>query len=547
MSNHSDIAVKFTDENYLTKAEVAKQLHMLTVDSFWDEIVSYRVEHRVVLPFSPVRGSPYYFTSTEAILAKIRLFETRLNQFARRASNLAINQPKDTKNALFFPILKQIAVLEKTNTNDLTIKIFLSGVGADVGENRSPVRLYLDCLNYYLDRSADCPDSSFLGSALTRLLGSDELLEFYRDHDFDARAARLAYVLNPDYPYAPYQQIDSLMEPFYEWLADDTKLPAFAHAILAMFYMEYIKPFSMRNDSMAILLAKDAYAWASEDKSNAIFFAPFELLLRQDYFDCDAYREAKRSGDVTYLIFESLSRFEALLDNANRALDASRIKPIQDDFHQLSPEEEKRAEETLHEPEQMTLHFEEPKPEPAPVAPEIKETTPEPAPIPETKIETPESAVVTPQPEPEMVAPAPKPVPMEQGEEKPTPVPAPMPKVEAIPEPTSPSKEGTVPVLSSIEPSALSSEDELSKSEIKDYVRYLLETNPALNKKQASFFASHCTAGRYYTIQQYKAFAKCVYETARTSMDKLAEEGYYKKMQFKNKFVYTPCGKENKR
>ena len=101
-----------------------------------------------------------------------------------------------------------------------------------------------------------------------------------------------------------------------------------------------------------------------------------------------------------------------------------------------------------------------------------------------------------------------------------------------------------VPVIPSLTNGNVpSSKDSLSKSEIKDYIRYLLETNPNLNKKQATFLANHCTPGRFYTIQQFKDFASCVYETARTSMDKLAQEGYYEKLQFKNKFVYSPVKK----
>ncbi|MDD5884773.1 MAG: hypothetical protein PUC66_01885 [Erysipelotrichaceae bacterium] len=521
MNNHSPLAVKFTDENYLTKAEVGKQLHMLTFDSYWEEVTSYREEHRLVLPFRTISGSAYYFTATEAILAKLDLFEKHLNQFASRATNLAMEQSKETKTALFFPILKQISELEKSNTKELTIKVILSGAEADTNENHSPVRLYLQTLNYYLDRSADRPDSSFLGSALSRLYGNDDLMEFYRFKDFDNRVARLAYVLNPDYPYAPYQEIETLMDPFYDWLSTDTNLPPFAHAIIALFYMDYVKPFWERNSSMAALLAKDAYAWATKEKSNGIFYAPFELLLNPDFAESDAYRETKRTCDATYLVLEALNRFGPLLDNANRSLDAMRIKPYQDDFHQLSPEEERLAERKFSEPKQMTLP--------------LDNVTP---------IVTPESKVE--------VSPSQKPAePSSLSSSPSTPLPVSTP-LQAENEPVAPlssptvSSVNTVPVLSSIEPVTPISGEELTKSEIKDYVRYLLETNPSLNKKQASFYASHCTSGRYYTIQQYKAFTKCVYETARTSMDKLAEEGYYKKLQFKNKFVYTPSGKENK-
>ena len=70
--------------------------------------------------------------------------------------------------------------------------------------------------------------------------------------------------------------------------------------------------------------------------------------------------------------------------------------------------------------------------------------------------------------------------------------------------------------------------------------RHLLELDVRLKKGQAYFYARHCSLGMYYTIDQYKKAVKCVYETARTSMDQLAEFGYYEKKLVGKKFVYTP-------
>lgn len=114
----------------------------------------------------------------------------------------------------------------------------------------------------------------------------------------------------------------------------------------------------------------------------------------------------------------------------------------------------------------------------------------------------------------------------------------------------SPSKPPSAPLLSEEEERSylqsrgeaalIAPKGEYSDKEIKDTAKYLLETHPTLRKKQALFYASHCTLGRFYTIQDYKRFSRCVYETARTSMDHLAELGFYAKKQIKNKFVYTP-------
>lgn len=80
----------------------------------------------------------------------------------------------------------------------------------------------------------------------------------------------------------------------------------------------------------------------------------------------------------------------------------------------------------------------------------------------------------------------------------------------------------------------------LDEKDAQQIEQSLLEMNPNLKRGEAHFYARHCTIGKYYTIQQYKKSLDCAYETARTSMDRLVYEGYYRKEMVKNKFVYTP-------
>lgn len=75
---------------------------------------------------------------------------------------------------------------------------------------------------------------------------------------------------------------------------------------------------------------------------------------------------------------------------------------------------------------------------------------------------------------------------------------------------------------------------------IEETAKKLLEVYPQLKRKEAHFYAGHCTVGLKYTIEQFRQEEQTVYETARTSMDDLANRGFYKKEKLKNKFVYSP-------
>lgn len=86
-----------------------------------------------------------------------------------------------------------------------------------------------------------------------------------------------------------------------------------------------------------------------------------------------------------------------------------------------------------------------------------------------------------------------------------------------------------------------------SESDIAQLTTDLLETYPALRPAQAHFYATHCTIGRSYTIQEFKSGEGTSYETARTSMDYLASIGLYEKAKVRNKFVYRPIPQHNRK
>lgn len=84
-----------------------------------------------------------------------------------------------------------------------------------------------------------------------------------------------------------------------------------------------------------------------------------------------------------------------------------------------------------------------------------------------------------------------------------------------------------------------------SPTALEELAHKLREVYPQLKKKQAHFYAGHCQVGLHYTIEQFKECENTVYETARTSMEDLANRGFYKKMQIGKKFVYTPIPLEH--
>lgn len=503
MSQPTRVAIKYTDESYLTPSQVSKDLGLSNYDEFWALVEEYRNENRINLPFGKIHGIRFFLTLTEPIRLKINEFQAKIKDFLTLSRNLYVARGKEVKTVLLMPLLKEAAILEKSSINDLSIKMMLNSLYDNSNPNNTAVSNYCNSLNYYLDASPLEPNEDFLAGAYQRVLGQEELMDFYRFSDFDSQVKRLAYIANPDYPYAPYGMVEDLMSGFTDWIENDHSLPFFAKAVIAQYYLNYIKPFSEKNGLMSALLAKDIVA--NQTSLKEAFILPFEALLLEENVNTEPAKEARAKGDMTYLIFQAMSVFTPHIDSAINQLRSIRIDNYKEEFSTLSEEEEKIADslrnsniDETNEPKQLSLFLDETNKSDSSQAEGMADNHVE----------------------------------IVQGHQK--------EEIPSINPPENKAEEMPVRKLNNLVSDEAINTETLSKSEIKDYIRYLLETNPSLNKKQASFLANHCTPGRYYTIQQFKEHANCVYETARTSMDKLASEGYYEKLQFKNKFVYSP-------
>lgn len=247
-------------------------------------------------------------------------------------------------------------------------------------------------------------------------------------------------------------------------------------ALLSFYYIQFVRPFTDYNKEIAALFAKAVLAHHSLGEFG--MYIPLEVLLNESESEVSrVFQEVQTSSDLTYYLVFALQVVDNEFDKTLESLADYSTQVIRNDFYKLDEEPAKVIEpEPVIEPIRV---------EPAP-APVIEPVKVEPAPV-------------------------------KKEEKKPTPV------VE--------------------KPSGLAVSyipEELDEKTAQRLERHLLELDVRLKKGQAAFYARHCTLGAYYTIDQYKKSQKCVYETARTAMDKLVEYGYYEKGEFGKKYVYTP-------
>ena len=482
---NNDIAVRFTENNYATKNEVSKELKISVIDGVWDKILSYRAPFCHYLTIRSVDKNQLRVCLCPTISSNLNTVEAKLLRVINEANKLnTVNSDKQYFNqSCLVKALQNLALANMSySEEDHVRKVILGQVGDKELTN------YLSALRYIEKRYVNPINDDFLAELYSRVTGNDELTSFYRTSDLEDPNS--SAIISRVYKCAPAALIEPMMDSLFNFVEKSTISPL-CRALISLYYIQFVKPFSKYNNEIAVLFAKSVLAHHSVGE-----FAinlPLEAILNENEAELSKIsHEVQTTSDVTYYLTFALKFMDKELSKMLDSLAEYSTQIIKNDFFKLDEEPAKKEEKQDFIPLFEEEEEKKPEPDPAP-APVVEQKPVEPVKIvQEEKVEVKTSPVVA---KPAGIA------------------------VSYIPE-------------------------ELDEKTAQRLERHLLELDPRLKKGQAFFYARHCTLGMYYTIDQYKKATKCVYETARTSMDKLVEFGYYEKSPFGKKFVYTPVNRK---
>ena len=478
---NNDLAVRFTENNYSTKSEVSKELKISVIDGVWDKIQSYRSNFYHYLLVKGVGKNQLRVCLCPTVSNKVTTTENKLTRLLGEYNKL----DRVNKDAQYFEqscLVRNLQNLAVKNNLISDEEVIRQAVQGN--SNNKYFNNYLSALHYVKTRYVNAIDVDYLSYLYSKVTGNDELTYFYRDFDDDFNASVISRVYNS----APHQLIDQMMTGLFNFIEKSTLSPLTV-ALISFYYVQFVKPFKDYNEEIAILIAKSILAHTSVGEF--AIYLPLEALLNESSVElAKRFHEVQVTSDVTYILTYLYDCVDHHFDKLLDSMVENSTKIIKNDFFKLDgdhielfPEEPTPIEEE----KEVAPAVEVKKPVEAPVIKEVVvEKKPSPAPVvKEEKIEN----------KPQGLA------------------------VNYIPE-------------------------ELDEKTALRLERHLLELDLRLKKGQAYFYARHCTLGMYYTIEQYRKAVKCVYETARTSMDKLVEYGYYTKKEFGKKYVYTPVDRK---
>ena len=497
----NDLAMRFTEDKYATKNEVAKELRVLSADTFWSNILAYRSHFYHYLTVRTIEKNMLVFCGCPAINSLVNNIEMKLIRANREYGMINPNSKQYRAVNLKFnrEILKILNEAEQLGVGeDFYDSVIRHEVISAIPNNMLLVN-YLKALNYIKRSYVNPIDENFLAGLYGKLVGMDELVDFYRVSE--DRNPENRVLIDRVYTSAPVNLIEPMMNYLFNFISTST-LSASLKAIITFFYINYVKPFSKYSEEVAVLMAKAILA--HDAFGETVVDLPLEkLLLLPSEEAARVYVEVQKTADITYFVNYVFKYLGQYCDNFLDDITKSKVEELREDFYQVDE-----------------------KPQEVPI--------PEPEPVKPTRVETIDLFAASEELEPVKPAPARVAEPVPQKEEEPEEQPV-------IEQP----KKKTVKVTYIQEELAVAYIPvALDEKQAVLLEQDLLERDPELKKGEAKFYARHCTKGKKYTIAQYKKSLRCAYETARTSMDHLAELLYYRKEKIKNKYVYIPVERE---
>ena len=471
---------RFSNDRYLTMNQVSRTLGTTLIDDIWKEVLQYRNAFMSTLSLRTVERNRLKVVLTPKISDRMNQLDRRMTRIQTKINELSLSPHYDNqlKTLLNKEILKTVANSYGITFNEAIVSQLINNSISVL----TPREMFLN--DYYrgLELVVTAQWLSFdekLIAEIGRLFNAPPLNNYiYRTTEI--KTSRQIALINYIHQHVPTNQITDMVTDLIKFV-NESELPTIILSAVIIFYLDYIKPFETHSEIIAILLAKSFLA-----QRELAFLAPFinfELLLERFKENRDEiFSEVKKSSDVTYFI-------DLLINILNESLEAVENHVNQVLTHEI--EAEKHAEDPA---EEVTVE------EPSPT---------------------------------DLFAHA-----LAEEKKAAKPIPVYVPKEGAVNLP----KDETVVRVSPQEANLGISElpPQLSENDILRLERHLRESDASLSKAESFFYARHCTMGKYYTINDFKEVTGCAYETARTSMDHLANSGYYRKEKFKNKFIYTP-------
>ena len=369
----NELALRFTEETYATKAEVSKELKMSLIDNIWSNILNYRSNFNKYLSIRSIEKNQLVICFCPSISASLNALQSKLFKGYKDYSRLSLVNG-DQAYFQTASIIKALDALKREydlSVDDFYLRNLVNGDAKEIsGENRILYR-YQKSLDFVAKNFKREIDIDYLADLYSVFTENHELTSFYRTQEDNNPENKI--LIDRIYTCAPVHLIDQMMNSLFDFI-NNSPINSLCKAIATYYYVNYVRPFPLHSDEIALLLAKSVLAHYDFDEYAA--YLPLETLLYQDAnLIAKISVDVQRTNDLTYFINYMVKFMEKSYEEVNDILVRRDVNAIRKDFYRLDEEPAVEIKEEVK-----------PAPIPEPVKIVEREVIIEPAPAPAPKV-----------------------------------------------------------------------------------------------------------------------------------------------------------------
>lgn len=290
-----NLQVRFTNEKYATRQDVAKALGTNLIDPIWAQILAYRKEFAHQVRLSDFSKTQYSLCFCQLINDKV----SDINQKNFNYKNVFESVSKESldyqriMNTLLGNCLKAIAKANNKMIDDVSIGNILRHQNID--PQFAYLERYLEAFDRLDGQSLEI-NADLLADFYVTLTGNPELSEFYRTRNIEQQSNVL---IGREYFGAPIEMIESQMDSLFSFI-ERRDLPLFVRVAIVCYVFNYIKPFAKYNYEMSILLCKSMIV--NEIGESGAYLPIEKLLSEKQLVIASLAKEVQKTRDLTYVV-----------------------------------------------------------------------------------------------------------------------------------------------------------------------------------------------------------------------------------------------------
>lgn len=303
------LAIRFSDENYSTRPEVAEALGTNLIEPIWNEILLYRKQYRKQINVFDITKVPFTITYVPKITERIESLEEAISEYI--VSFGGLNDGSVAKYTIFRDMciaeLRSIAKLNKINVNDVALNNIIEYKNTE--SLYDLLYRYFSAITHLEKNPKEKFDLKTIGIYYSIISGKEVETDFFRKTEIEAQGQR--FLINREYEGAPVSEIPWLMNNLINYVNNSSD--SFITKVAVTTYMiNYIKPFEKHNKEMAAILTKLIVS-LSDVESSAAYIPMESIVLDEKGALSSVSREIQRSRDLTYELTRVIDMFSSSL------------------------------------------------------------------------------------------------------------------------------------------------------------------------------------------------------------------------------------------